>query len=75
MTFKIIGTTLLAAAGVCGSAAAVYSHVHNSRVAEERGHSRGERFSRREHGAHNFARDFRPHHRRDAERDWDSHAR
>lgn len=71
MTFKIIGTTLLAAAGVCGSAAAVYSHVHNSRV----GDSRGERVPRRERGQRNFARDFRPHGRRGADRPRDERGR
>jgi hypothetical protein len=65
MTFKIIGTTLLAAAGVCGSAAAV----------EARGHSRGERFSRRERGESNFARDFRPRRRRGAAAAWDDRGR
>jgi hypothetical protein len=74
MTFKIIGTTLLAAAGACGSAA-VYSHLHNSHLAEARGHSRGERFSRKEHGDHSFAQDFRPGRRRTEERTWDDRGR
>jgi hypothetical protein len=57
MSIKIIGTTLLAAAGLCGTAA-VWSHTHDSHAVEERGNRRGARVSRREHRGSNFARDF-----------------
>jgi hypothetical protein len=73
MTFKIIGTTLLAA-GACGSAAA-WSHFHNSQVAVAHVHSPGERFSRGEHGERNFDRASIARRRRGAARAWDDRGR
>lgn len=72
--YKIIGTTVLAAAGLCGSVAA-WSHAHNSRADEARGHARGERFSRGERGERNIARDFGSRRRRGGERGWGNRER
>jgi hypothetical protein len=80
MHLKIIGTTLLAAAGVCGSAA-VWSHTHTPRAAEAHSHSRKAQFSRRErgergeHGESRFARDFEPRRRRGDAQAWDHRGR
>jgi|HubBroStandDraft_3_1064219.scaffolds.fasta_scaffold1174766_2 hypothetical protein len=71
---KIIGTTLLAAAGVCGSAVA-WSHMHNPQAAEARGNSRRERFSRRQRGESSFARDFATRGNRRHDRAWDNRGR
>ncbi len=75
MTLKIIGTTLLAAAGVCGSAAAVWSHPRDSHPSEARGNSRGAHFSGRERGESNFARDFMHGRRRGGARGRDDRGR
>jgi hypothetical protein len=79
MSIRMIGTTLLAAAGVCGSAAAVWSHTRDAHAVEARDNSRGARFSRHERGQSNFARDFMPHKRRGGAqggaRAWDDRGR
>jgi hypothetical protein len=75
MSLKIIGTTLLAAAGVCGSAAAVWSHAREAHDVEARGNSRGAQFSRRERRESNFARDFMHGRRRGGVRAWDGRGR
>jgi hypothetical protein len=71
---KIIGTTLLAAAGVCGSAAA-WSHMHNPQAAEERGNSRRQQVSRRQRGESSFARDFATRRKRGGDRGWENRGR
>jgi hypothetical protein len=74
MSLGIVGTTLLAVAGVCGSAA-VWSHMHDAHPIEARGNSRRAQFSRRERGASNFARDFTPRRRRGGDPAWDYRGR
>ena len=74
MSLRIIGTTLLGAAGLCGSAA-VWAHTHNSQALEARGHSRETQFSRRERRESNFARDYRPGRRRGGARGWEDRGR
>jgi hypothetical protein len=75
MSLKMIGTTLLAAAGVCGSAAAVWPHTRDTHAVEARGNSRRAQFSRGQRGESNFARDFMPRGRRGGARSWDGRGR
>jgi hypothetical protein len=73
MTLKVLGTTLLAATGVCGTAA-VWSHARQAGPLSQRGHSRRGQFSHRDHGEargdsrldSNVARDFMPRRMQDA---------
>lgn len=82
MTLKILGTTLLAATGVCGTAA-VWSH---ARQAEQPRHSGRARFSRRDGGefrgnsrmdsrrANDVGRDFMPR-RMQGDQAWENRGR